>query len=621
MTSDRRPAPVLTARGRAAVHALVGAAALAAVWGFGIGESGEPDDAWRDMRGAAALAAAPCPGPETLELSPPPPEKLAAARRGRFRVFGPEPVRLVPPIDWTEDPLASRRYRQNLHKLRFMEPLLASWRDGGSTEDLERALAIGEDWVRANRDPDRSQPIEAWSDKVSGDRVPYLAYLLRAAACEDLLSAAQRRRMLRGMALHGEVLADRERYVPDNHGLFVDLGLTRLVSALPFLRPGDRWSALARSRFIRTLRGRLSEGVWLEHSPAYQLLAIRAVERMNVALGGDEELEGLLGEMRDAAGWMVRPDGEIAQFGDSHLEPVPDWTSAEAAEQGGMRAFLGAGFAFVRAAGPDGRIGYLAVTDGFHNTTHKHADELSFELVEGSTPLVTDTGLYDKDPGPLHDFAVSNRAHSTLVADGTDWPITEPGAAYGSGLLAAGEGGGWFAIEGQNELLKRQGVRHRRLFLYRPGEGLILCDDVTSAAPHQYTRYLQLGRDVAIPEGTRAGEPIPYEAAEVPGAIVPAPSPAPTAVTQARGEADPVQGYTAPGFRNLRPRWTLAFADTAASETFATTIRIGGTPFAASGCASSGSAGGWEVEVVGADGEPATLTVTRDGGTLTLGGF
>jgi hypothetical protein len=608
---------VLTRRGRAGLHVLAGALALLVVWLTGVGAPGhdDGDEAWLSLRGADALAAAPCPSPASVELTAAAPDRLEAARRGRFHVFGPEPATLIPPIDWTQDPLASRRYRQNLHKLRFLEPLLASWRDSGSRDDLALALAVGLDWVRAHPDPDRAQPPEAWSDKVTGDRVPYLAYLARAAACEGIAERAEMRRLLGAMELHGGVLANRRRYVPDNHGLFVDLGLTRLVSFLPFLGRADDWAALARDRFVRTLRARLSEGVWLEHSSAYQLLAIRAVERMNEALGGDEELSGLLTEMRAAAGWMVRPDGELAQLGDSHLEPVPEWAAAEAADQSGLRAFLGAGFAFVRAPATEDTQGYLAITDGFHNLTHKHADELSFELVEGPVPIVTDTGLYDKDPGPVHDFAVSNRAHSTLIADGVDWPITDPGAAYGSGLVAAGEDAGWFAIEGRNRLLERQGIRHRRLFLYRPGEGLVICDLVEASATHSYTRYLHLARGVDVGRAGADGS-VAFRASGVEGAIVPGPAPSPTTLTRARGEASPIQGYTAPGFRNARPRWSLGFTNQAARATFATTIRLGNTPFEATGASVAGA--DWTVELIGADGTPRTVAITRSGPELAI---
>ncbi len=54
---------------------------------------------------------------------------------------------------------------------------------------------------------------------------------------------------------------------------------------------------------------------------------MRAVEGFLTTLGEDAELEGLLEEMRLAASWFVRPDGRITQFGDSNLEPVPEWVA------------------------------------------------------------------------------------------------------------------------------------------------------------------------------------------------------------------------------------------------------------------------------------------------------
>ena len=325
------------------------------------------------------------------------------------------------------------------------------------------------DWVDQNPFGDPDTPEEAWTDKVTGDRTPYVAYVLRAASCEGLLTPARASaRCSASLLQHGEVLASKRNYTRDNHGLFADLGLARLTAFVPFADEAERWRALARERFETTLRRRLSQGVWLEHSSAYQFLAIRPLDSMLAVLGPDPELTDLRDEMRSAAAWFVKPDGEMTQFGDSNLEPVPDWAQGQAA---GTRAYFGAGFAFVREPGPAGDLGYLAVTDGFHNLTHKHADELSFELFDHGASIVSDTGLYHKDPGEIRDYVLSNRAHSGLVVDGLDLPIADGSLAYGSGLTAAGEGDGWYAIEGRNPLLRGQGVAHTRLFLYRPGVG------------------------------------------------------------------------------------------------------------------------------------------------------
>lgn len=549
---------------------VVGIVALA-IGSLGPG-AGTADDGWTRLPPRAALAAAPCPEPDSADLGNLNPEKLEAARRGEYEVFGPEPTQLVPPIDWTEDPLGAHRYRQNLQKLRFLAPLLASWRDTGNTDDLGLALEVGLDWVAENPRGDAGTPLEAWSDKVTGDRVPFLAYLLRAAACAGVGSPADHLTLLEALAEHGRVLAAEKLYVPDNHGLFVDLGLIRLVDFLPFLERGQDWRALARERFEETLRGRLADGFWLEHSSAYQFLAIRALERMIAEYGADPELDALLAEMRTSAGWLVKPSGEMTQFGDSDLEQVPDWALAEDTTPG-TRAALDAGFAFVRAPGPEGGPGYLAVTDGFHNTTHKHADELSFELFDEGMDVVTDTGLYDKDPGPIRDFVVSNRAHSTLVVDGLDLPIGDEANAYGSGLTATGEGDGWFAIEGRNRLLEAaQGVSHRRLFLYRPGELLVIVDRVESDLPHTYTRYLHFGRDIEVSEsGTDEGA---FELMPIEGAVYEGPDTVEATTTQANGQEEPLQGFTSPSFRRFVPRTTLATTTQGTSETFVTTLAL-----------------------------------------------
>jgi hypothetical protein len=615
-TAADRPGPlVITRRGVRLVHTIAAtilALLILGMAGIATGTRSSGDE-WLSLPQAQALDAAPCPPPSSIPVAPTSESRLAEAREDRFRVFGPRSTLLRTPIDWSTDPLGSHRYRQNLQKLRFIGPFLTSYALAGNTDDLARALEVGRDWVRHNPRGEPGTPPEAWSDKVVGDRVPYLGYLIRAGACEGLLSPSDRRLLLGSIDEHGRALASKEFFVPDNHGLFVQIGLLRLVDMFPFIDQADRWRALARKRFEVTLRGRLSEGVWLEHSSAYQLLAIRAVEDWLGAYGSDAELSGLLDQMRVAAGWFVKPNGELTQFGDSDLGPVPTWALEQ--EQDGLRAFFGAGFAFVRAAGEAGDTGYLAVTDGFHNTTHKHADELSFELFDHGTTVVDDTGLYDKDPGPIRDFVVSNRAHSVLTVDAQDLPIGDPGVAYGSGLLAAGEGEGWYAIEGENPLLERQGVRHRRLFLYRPGTALIIVDDVRSDALHTYTRYLQFHPHV----GVRASGPdgsLELEAAALNGRVYDLPTDTPTTRSKVRGQKEPLQGWTSPRFRAFHPRWTVAYSDQASTETRAISISLDDDDLHVRGVHRTGA--GIALDLIDSSGAGTAVEVVRDGRTLSI---
>ena len=246
--------------------------------------------------------------------------------------------------------------------------------------------------------------------------------------------------------------------------------------------------------------------------------------------------------MRAAAAWFVKPDGEMTQFGDSNLEPVPDW--AQGAPGRGTQAYFGAGFAFVREPGAGGDVGYLAVTDGFHNLTHKHADELSFELFDHGASIVSDTGLYHKDPGEIRDYVVSNRAHSGLV--GRRARPADHRSVARLRIRADGRRRGRRLVRdrGPQPAPARQGVAHTRLFLYRPGGG---AGDRRSAALRRRPHLHAL--PPAAP-GRRARRPRPIgiqiNAPGFAGAVYDAPGDNPPRGRRRAASAIPLQGLSSP---------------------------------------------------------------------------
>jgi hypothetical protein len=394
---------------------------------------------------------------------------------------------------------------------------------------------------------------------VIGDRAPVIARLTHDAACAGLLDEDEAWALLASAEEHVQALLDSSRYVPDNHGLFVDLGLYRLAGQIGFLDGSKRWQRLARERFIETVRRRLAEGVWLEHSSSYHFLALEAVEQFIALTDQDARLRNLRDDMRAAAPWFVEPDDDLAQFGDSDLQPVPAW--AAHARRQGLRSYRDAGYAFVRessAAGP----AYLAVTAGFHNLTHKHADELSFELYDHGTRIVSDTGTYHKDPGRIRRFVVSPEAHSTLMVDDRPWPIDDGEADYGSGVISAERSGDWFVIRARNQLLRRQGVAHARTYRYRPGSELVVSDRLRSDEPHTYTRRFQLGPDM---RASRRPWGAALEGPGFEGRLVTGEAPA-SIVT---GDRQGLEGLTSPSFRRFVARPTVTFRDRGADMTLA----------------------------------------------------
>ena len=142
----------------------------------------------------------------------------------------------------------------------------------------------------------------------------------------------------------------------------------------------------------------------------------------------------------------------------------------------------------------------------------------------------------------------------------------------------------------------------------------MIVDDLDSPLAHSYIRYLQLHPDVTL--GDRDQRSIQIEAPGFAGAIYDAAGEARALRTQARGQKAPLQGWSSPDFREFVPRWTLAFADTGASETRALTIALDASGLHATDAASDGPT--TTVELVDAAGTSSTLEVTQDRRKLTV---
>ncbi len=415
------------------------------------------------------------------------PSQVAAAQGGDFEVREGKPAHLVPPVDWTQDPYGDRSWVHYLHGFRWLDELLYAYVHDGDVQALAQARDLLLDWIASNPLPS-GEPEQSWTDKTVGDRSGYLGFVTRAAACRGLLSDAQASTLLDSLRQHATVLADPERYEANNHGLFVDFGLALIGDYLRFLPDGQADLALARSRFRSTFAGRLeeSEGMWLEHSTGYQFIVLRLVEDF-AALFDPGTYDAELAGMRDAAGWLVTPGGDQVGYGDSKQGRAPDWARERAAGDEGLRLMPRSGLAAVNDGG-----GYLLVTAGFHNRTHKHADDLGFDLYDRGRDLVTDSGNLNYNLDKWRAFSRSVAAHSVLSVGNAEFPIDDEENIYGSGILAGGHAHGWYAIEGENPLLRPRGVRHRRFFLYLPGRALLVVDVVNARRRHTYHRRLQL---------------------------------------------------------------------------------------------------------------------------------
>ena len=476
---------------------------------------------------------------------------------------------LKPPIDWSQDPFQSDSWRGDLHSLKWMDLLFHVYRKSPDPmvqiDALEQARDIVLDWIAKNPPPPpygagAYNDNKPWGPKVAGDRAPYIAYLTRALAFEEqtsptILNEANGVALLNSLRDHVAFLSDPNESRANNQGLFMDVGLILVDNyfADDVVAGATDGGNLGRVRFPNSLVSRtaVAEGMWLEHSSGYQRLATNLLRDYIDFTGiNDPNLNLLLDRMREATGWFVMPDGTQPQWGDSYIRDSPDWAKAYAADDFGMRVFPEAGYVFVKR--PD-TGSYLGITAGFHNRTHKHADDTSFDLYEGGRRVISDTGLFHKDEGGYRAFEQEAQAHNVLTEGREDFALKEKNI-YGSGVQATGSGYGWYAIQVVNPLLQSDDIGLRRIFLYKPSVALIVLDIAKSAGRReQFRRWFHIGPGIGVsrrPKGAYAlgdtgfsgrlldddetGKRKTYTASE-----------------------KPFQGYNFPRFRQTVPRTTV----------------------------------------------------------------
>jgi hypothetical protein len=519
-----------------------------------------------------------------LALGPPKPLLLGpedrkvtgeALHERRFEVHG-RPATLRTPIDWRQDPHESRSWRYQLQALTWLTPTLLLHAASGSREALAAGIETAVDWVSAHLDGPAEVSEFAWYDMAVSQRAPTIAYVLRAGLCEGMLSREQAFALLSACNRHGDELADERKYAADhNHGLAQDEGLYLLARQIPALPAARAWSELATRRLRTTLKATIceQEGGHLEHSAEYQLAITRMVSRLAETMIELPGMRKLLDRLRHATPWHVLPSGRLAQLGDTDDALADGWGVEAASRLRGMKALPQTGYSFVR----DGES-HLAMSAAYHSPAHKHADETGFILVESGQVLLGDAGrwgYYEKEPDRL--YARSAFAHNVLTVDERDfgWRESEP---YGSGLLAAGEGDGWYAILATNPLLALQGVEHLRLLLYRPGETLVVVDDVRAEAPHDYARRFHFGPGIEA----RLDEQNDVIAAGGGVAATLADLGAEAEIALDRGRDEPTRlGWTYPSDRKRVPVWTATLRSRAANATLTAVLSLGGAASAA----------------------------------------
>jgi hypothetical protein len=522
------------------------------------------------------------------------------------------PANLSIPIDWLQDPYSSRAWRMRLNAWQFMPGILSGYDASHNPEFLRLGIDLALDWIGRSSQANgkgkgkRKKEAFAWYDMAVASRAAVLGYLVRAGDDAGLLKSDERDVLVDSAVEHGGWLADSQHYRRrHNHGLFSDSGLLMLCFQLDGLPECQDWRKLARERFAENLRSTVSaSGVHLEHSPSYHFLIVRLLEQ-RLLVDADPEMQQLLQRMREAGPWLVQPDGRLPQLGDTFDDPAPAWAVEAAAKLAGARLFDDIGYYSVKT-----EEAQLLVTGAHNSSTHKHQDDLSFVLSEAKRRVFVDSGFLSYDRSPERKYLSSAPAHNVFLADET---YTKPAKLPSNSLRASGAADGWYAVAGDDTHID-PALQHERLWLYRPGNVLLIVDRFQSdAKAHQLTRYFHLASDLKTtpsPQGAKIGKGDFH--AELFDA-----SPKPTSVTIAKGVREPpFQGIVSEHEDVLVDAPTLQFRtplSKGVSTSLLTVVELGAR--AARGKYELIESAEGKLELVSAG---QRLHVVRDGSALTI---
>jgi hypothetical protein len=485
-----------------------------------------------------------------------------------WSIRGYPPLSMTTPIDWAADPYDDSNWRYQLNAMYPLAPafqLLADSYDPGLHAFVRRVF---DDWIRFNLDENNENPFQ-WNDMATGIRATYLAQLIwyeRAYGDQQIVA-----RLASAAKRHLEKLTDPTLFAESNHGLFQVVGIAALCADLEN-DACPKAMAYARERYEWLFRKQFDdEGMHLEHSPEYHLLALNAfhkIERSGL-LALSEDDRRLLGLAGYNLQFLIHPDGGFAEIGDTQANSARG--AARFSEEArwlitggregqepcfGVRTFPESGYAVGRAMSDEREQSYLLLFAGHHSRVHKHLDSGTFEWSDRGRRLVIDSGKWGYDRSAEREYVLSSRAHNTIEAEEGDYSAGDVPDRLPT--LEAWAEDGLQGISVDIMLPRRflDASWHRMLVLM-PGQWLIVDDELADWFGGNHTQWFHFPPDAEVVQ-TPVGFEVKFPDVRSKLAVFSLDTSAEHVL--ARGQRQPVMlGWYSSGYHELVPSWQIGF--------------------------------------------------------------
>jgi hypothetical protein len=327
-----------------------------------------------------------------------------------------------------------------------------------------------------------------------------------------------------------------------------------------------------------------SEGMHLEHSPEYHLLAVRAFNQIESTglLRLDKEASETLKLATGNLSLLIHPDGGFAAIGDTEVQsakgaarfdPVARWLvsghSAGEAPAHALRLFPDSGYAIFRDEPGSGT--FLLFTVAHHSRVHKHMDTGSFEWSDRGRRVLIDSGKWGYSDTKERRYVLGAEAHNVLETQGVN---NSPGNIP-SELpdLMGFQSRTVFGVNADIRVPRRFiDASWRRTVVGSPGEWLIVADEIREALPSTHTAWFHLAPSFSI-------QPLPdnrFEATleDSSERLVIFPLQSVLGSKAFRGAKEPrMLGWYSPAYGALQPNWQIGYEAEGRTVRMATVFR------------------------------------------------
>jgi hypothetical protein len=411
-------------------------------------------------------------------------------------------VALTLPFDWSFDPYRDRNWRFNLQAWRMFDPIWRRLRHGSHRLVQEEILAWMANWYHFHVELKQDSSF-AWYDMAVGNRAQHLAAVLHLCSQGIFVIPDPQSKMLEELArLHLRKLLNPSFISTNNHAISQVTGLRLLGMAWHNKKEcGDEatYSTALMRRILDTQFDR--NGIHTENSPSYHSYAIRRFGLIKPEWFPSlrKHLCTILMRAEEHEPWFTMSNGRIAMIGDSAGRGSPH-TGRESFTKC-ARDTLGrdilfkdlkeSGYVVCRTSANEHlqRSSMLIVNGQALTPYHAHCDHLGFELFEHGREIFVDSGKFSYQTDEWRKYFVSAAAHNVVTLAGID-TLPKDRLTQGSAIRKASmSDNGCTRIAG---VIARSTHVHRRSFIYRPGESLVLEDHLETTSDAPAIHYLQL---------------------------------------------------------------------------------------------------------------------------------